>query len=73
MACAKCSRLIDAPRDDREKSELDGVFAILEEKVDKYDSCTMWWYGRAECASCKQRVRFEYMQGGQNYGEVKAE
>jgi hypothetical protein len=73
MPCPRCTPFIDATTDDRERGELAGVFEVTEERVDKYDSCTMWWYGKARCITCGQRVGFEYMSGSQSFGRLTPE
>jgi hypothetical protein len=73
MACPRCAPLLEGETDDRERSELDDGFEILSETVDKYDSCTMWWYGKARCRACGQRAGFEYMSGSQSSGRLTPE
>jgi hypothetical protein len=70
MTCSCCAPFIERKIDDRERSELTDNFDILEETVDKYDSCTMWWYGKARCKSCGQKFDFEYRSGFQNFGKL---
>jgi hypothetical protein len=77
MACPRCLSFFARSREDRGVCDRAGVyrdlgatFEVLECHEDKYDSGTMWWYGKARCRTCGQHARFEYMCGGQNYAEV---
>ena len=68
MPCARCTPLLTAKTSERDRSELNGVFAIVEETAEKYDSATMWWHGKARCLSCSQLMSFEYRSDSQNFG-----
>jgi hypothetical protein len=50
---------------------MEGVFEIIQETEDKFDSCTMWWHGEARCSQCHQKVSFDYRSGYQNTGDIR--